>query len=257
MNNSNQSLPKGPDRPDPGLLDVVIILFASAAVFVFLVWLATVLAGNTALAHLPPWVESAFSSIWTAVTGTALGIGAAVVRAFRDNHTPHPNYLLWILVTVVVMLLLVWLLMKMISPAPNSQPSLPAANSQPSLPVASPISVASSPALAAPTPVSSRQLLGTFNRDAEGCQDTATPYSATATGRLDTAHGGSGGAPAGFDFEPNGNGNHGIRDASASGNTVKFVLHAEGGGSRGAFNACNGASGANSSVTVYAWVFPS
>ena len=66
---------------------------------------------------------------------------------------------------------------------------------------------------------------------------------------------------AGFDFEASGTGSHGIRNVSLSGNTVTFTLHAEGGGTKqkpplfGA-EVCVGATGANSAVQVFAFVFP-
>ena len=222
MNNRQVPSPPSPRGQSPGLLDGLIILFASAAILLFLFWLATALNRNPVFTTLPTWVASAFSSVWGAITSTALGVVAALVRAFKYGPTPHPNYIAWILGVVIALIVLVWFLTKIFPPQPDS----------------------------------TRALLGTFNKEAGGCQSVAQSFSAAATGRLDTAHGGSGGAPAGFDFERSGNGNHGIRGISASGNTVTFELHAEGGGSRGMFNACNGASGANSAVTVHAWVFP-
>jgi hypothetical protein len=116
------------------------------------------------------------------------------------------------------------------------------------------------PSATAPPPSSTRIKIGSlFNVEAGGCQDRAGTFSTTATGRLDTSKGGQGGGPAGFDFEATGNGSHGIRNISVSGNTVSFSLHAEGGGSNQnvpfAGTKCVNPTGANSAVQVYAWVF--
>jgi len=95
-----------------------------------------------------------------------------------------------------------------------------------------------------------------FAVSADGCKDTARTFTVTATGRLDTSRGGQGGAPMGFDFVITGNNSHGVRDASATGNSVTFTLHAEGRGTNQGVFGCVGAEGANAAADVYAWVQP-
>lgn len=111
-----------------------------------------------------------------------------------------------------------------------------------------------------PAPVSTRvKIASNLSVGAGGCEDRAQTFTVTAPGRLDLSKGGQGGAPAGFDVDERGNGSHGARDISSSGNTLHLTLHAEGGGSKQNIplkgEICAGATGANSAADVFAYVF--
>jgi hypothetical protein len=107
-----------------GFLDSLIILLASAALVLFLLWVTSRTLGITTFETLPSWLQS----FWTAIgTGTA-GIGLAIVKALtRKQDAPHPNYLLLIGIVTMVMLLLIFLLPALFKKAsPSSQPRKPA-----------------------------------------------------------------------------------------------------------------------------------
>ena len=64
----------------------------------------------------------------------------------------------------------------------------------------------------------------------------------------------------GWDIEPAGNGSRGVRGMSATGRTLHFTLHAEGGGSvqtniLTGERFCLNPTGANSAANIYAYVF--
>jgi len=114
-----------------------------------------------------------------------------------------------------------------------------------------------------PTPTPAKQtfkrLIGKdFGFAVGGCEGHGQGFSATAPGDLDRSQGGSGGVP-GFDLEITGNNGHGVRNVSASGNTISFEAFADGpgtvqGGSFGIPRVCVGGQGANVNVNVYAHV---
>jgi hypothetical protein len=87
--------------PPPALIDSLIIAFVSAAITLFMFFLATAVLGQRVLDSLPDYLAAAFSSVWTAVVSGGVGIGLAVYRALTQRTTPPPHYLLWILVTTL------------------------------------------------------------------------------------------------------------------------------------------------------------
>jgi hypothetical protein len=117
-----------------------------------------------------------------------------------------------------------------------------------------------SPNATTPKRASHRVKLAVHDVSAEGCENKAETFTVVSPSPVDAAAGGQGAAPAGWEFELAGNGSHGIRGVSVSGSTLSFTLHAEGGGtvqggSFGVPKVCVGATGANSSAVVYAYVF--
>ncbi len=102
------------------------------------------------------------------------------------------------------------------------------------------------------------KIASTLAIEVGGCEARAAHQKVTAPGTVDTSEGGEGGAPAGFDFEIQGNGEHGVRNAHmTSPNTVEFDIWANGGGSMQTIpligSKCLNPTGANTAVNVYAY----
>ncbi len=87
----------------PTLVDALIILFVSASLVLFLFWLATRLGNFPVLETLPSYISDAFRSIWTSAATGTVGIGLAIYRALVNRDSPRPHYLLWILLTTLVL----------------------------------------------------------------------------------------------------------------------------------------------------------
>lgn len=104
-------------RVRPSLLDSLIIVFVSAALVLFLFWMATASLGLHLFDKLPDWVRTAFGSIYTSFFTGAAGLAAAVIRTFQNAKSPRPNYLLWIIVLMIVWVLLVFAITKMVASA--------------------------------------------------------------------------------------------------------------------------------------------
>lgn len=103
----------------PGLLDSIIIFLVSAAVVLFLLWATSRTQGLIAFENLPSWLEGSYRAIWGSVVTGAAGIGLAIVQALkRKPEDPRPNYLLWIITLVAIMLLAIGLLPRVFS-SPN------------------------------------------------------------------------------------------------------------------------------------------
>jgi len=95
-------------RNPPTLIDALIIIFISAALILFLFWLATVLGNFPVLQTLPDFVEGAFKSIWTSATSATAGIGLAIYRALTSKNRERPHYIGWILITSGVLVAIVY-----------------------------------------------------------------------------------------------------------------------------------------------------
>lgn len=109
-------------KPTPDLIDVFLILLLSAAITLFVFWIASQSANNPVFAQLPPYIATAFSSIWaSAATGTA-GIGLVIIKALSNNTRPTPNYLLYILATTALIFISVLILGNIFNSKSDSTP---------------------------------------------------------------------------------------------------------------------------------------
>ncbi|HEY6250886.1 MAG TPA: hypothetical protein VI685_13075 [Candidatus Angelobacter sp.] len=104
--------PASPSRlPTLGFLDSIIVLFVSAALVIFLLWATSRTIGINAFEILPSWLERSYNAIWTAVATGATGIGLAIIKGLnRKPESARSNYLLYILLTTILMLTLIFLL---------------------------------------------------------------------------------------------------------------------------------------------------
>ena len=57
----------GRTDPTPDLTESFIILLISAAIVIFVFWIATQALGQDVFSNLSTWIVAAFSSIWTSV----------------------------------------------------------------------------------------------------------------------------------------------------------------------------------------------
>ncbi len=99
-------------RPRPGFVDSLIILFASAAAVIFLFWIASQTLSLDTFVTIPSFIQNSFQAIWTSVATGAAGIGLAAYKALtRSRNEPTPNYLVLMGVTTSSMLILIFLLL--------------------------------------------------------------------------------------------------------------------------------------------------
>jgi|ERR1035437_3078641 hypothetical protein len=97
----------------PGFLDSIIIILVSAALVLFLLWATSRTQRIPVFEQLPDWLKSSYNAVWTSAVSGATGIGLAIVKVFtRKPDDPRPNYLLWIMVVTVILLILIFLLPK-------------------------------------------------------------------------------------------------------------------------------------------------
>jgi hypothetical protein len=95
----------------PGFLDSIIIILVAAALVLFLLWATSRTQHITAFEQLPDWLKDSYHAVWTSAASGATGIGLAIVRVFtRKPEDPRPNYLLWIMVVTVFVLILIFFL---------------------------------------------------------------------------------------------------------------------------------------------------
>jgi hypothetical protein len=95
----------------PGFLDSIIIILVSAGLVLFLLWATSRTQHITAFEQLPDWLKDSYHAVWASAVSGATGIGLAIVRVFtRKPEDPRPNYLLWIMVVTVILLILIFLL---------------------------------------------------------------------------------------------------------------------------------------------------
>jgi hypothetical protein len=92
------------EKPKPDLTEAFIILLISAAIVIFMFWIATQQLGQDTFSQLPPYISGAFKSIWTSVATGATGIGLALVKAFTRGNRPQPDYLKYIGMTTFCLL---------------------------------------------------------------------------------------------------------------------------------------------------------
>lgn len=95
-------------RNAPSLTDALIIVFISAALVLFLFWLATVLGNVPILETLPDFITGSFKSVWASATSATAGIGLAIYRALTSNRQERPHYLVWILITSAVFVAIIY-----------------------------------------------------------------------------------------------------------------------------------------------------
>ena len=82
----------------------LIVLLISAAITIFVFWISSQYLGQENFTKLPDWIVGTYKGIWSSVaTGTA-GIGLALVKAFTSRGQPQPNYLKYIGLTTICML---------------------------------------------------------------------------------------------------------------------------------------------------------
>jgi len=113
---------KIPNRaPAPDFLDSIIIVLVAAALVIFLLWATSRTMGIAAFESLPDWLQKSYNAIWTSVAAGATGIGLAIVKVLtRKRDDPHPNYLLWIGITTVTLLVLIFFMPKLFSQSRRS-----------------------------------------------------------------------------------------------------------------------------------------
>lgn len=100
-----------------GLLDTLVVLFISAALVLFVLWLGAAFAGQTALDSLPDWLSKGISSVWTWLT-TGTAAAAALRYRLRQGTQAReklPNYPGAIAATTLGMIGLVLIVMKSVS----------------------------------------------------------------------------------------------------------------------------------------------
>lgn len=95
----------------PGFMDSIIIILVSAALVLFLLWATSRTQRIVAFEELPDWLKGSYNAVWTSAASGGAGIGLAIVRVFtRKPDDPRPNYLLWIMIITIIMLILIFLL---------------------------------------------------------------------------------------------------------------------------------------------------
>jgi hypothetical protein len=92
---------------------------------IFLLWATSRTIGVDAFENLPTWLERSYHAVWTSVaTGTA-GFGLALFKIVtRRPDSSKPNYLLFIGITTVAMLILIYFLPRLFR-RDHSESSLP------------------------------------------------------------------------------------------------------------------------------------
>ncbi len=94
--------PSGPTekaRVEP--LDAIAILLLACTLALGVLWLARPAVAKTPTIMIPDFIQKAYSSIWTYLTGAG---GSAVLAFLRGDKTRRPNYLVWTLGTTVVLI---------------------------------------------------------------------------------------------------------------------------------------------------------
>lgn len=94
----------------PGFLDSSIILLMSAALVLFLLWATSRTIGVNSFENLPSWLERSSNAIWTSFVSGILGICLVFAKVKLRLYESHPNYLLLIGITTIIMLVLIYLL---------------------------------------------------------------------------------------------------------------------------------------------------
>lgn len=89
----------------PDLTETLIILLFSAAITVFVLWVANQEIDRSVFATLPDWVVGASKGIWTSMTTGVAGVGLAIAKAFGKSKKQQPNYLLYVGITTACLFL--------------------------------------------------------------------------------------------------------------------------------------------------------
>jgi hypothetical protein len=91
----------GKSSPKPDLTETLIVLLLSAAITMFVFWIASVRLGQENFPNVP----QIFKSVWASLTAGGVGVVGAIAKAFNTPRRDHPNYLLYIGITTVLMLI--------------------------------------------------------------------------------------------------------------------------------------------------------
>jgi len=90
--------------PKPDLTETLIILLISAAMTMFVFWISSQYLGRENFSRLPDWISGPYKLIWTSATTGVVGVGLAIVKAFRTKSKSHPDYLKYVGITTSCML---------------------------------------------------------------------------------------------------------------------------------------------------------
>jgi hypothetical protein len=93
--------------PKPDLTDSLIILLISAAITIFIFWISSQYLGQENFQRLPEWIIGTYKGIWSSVATGAVGIGAALLKAFTNRGRRPPHYLKYIGTTTACLLFVV------------------------------------------------------------------------------------------------------------------------------------------------------
>jgi hypothetical protein len=89
----------------PDLTGTLVILLFSAAITIFVLWIANQAIGNSVFGTLPDWVVGASKGIWTSMTTGAAGFGLAIAKSFGRRGGPQPDYLRYVGITTACLFL--------------------------------------------------------------------------------------------------------------------------------------------------------
>jgi hypothetical protein len=93
--------------PKPDLTDSLIILLISAAITIFIFWISSQYLGQENFQRLPDWIVGTYKGIWSSVATGAVGIGAALLKAFTSKGRRPPHYLKYIGITTACLLVVI------------------------------------------------------------------------------------------------------------------------------------------------------
>lgn len=86
------------------LLSAMVIILVSAAITIFLFWLASQIIGHEVLAELPTFITGAFKGIVTALLTASAAVALEVVRRMTTHQPNQPNYLKLIGITTICLI---------------------------------------------------------------------------------------------------------------------------------------------------------
>jgi AbiTii len=115
-------------RARPGFVDSLIILFVSAALVIFLFWIASQTLRLDTFLTIPSFIQNSFKAIWTSIAAGTAGVGLAVYKALtRSPGESSPNYLFLVGITTASMIVFIFLLLYVMSSVgPRARLSPPA-----------------------------------------------------------------------------------------------------------------------------------
>jgi hypothetical protein len=91
------------NKPSPklDLTETLIVLLLSAAITMFVFWIGSIYLGQERFRNVP----EIFKSVWTSLATGAVGVAGAITKSFLSHRKDYPNYLLYIGVTTMLMLI--------------------------------------------------------------------------------------------------------------------------------------------------------